>query len=241
VRYDVFISYSRANSVRVQPLVELLRREGHRVFFDQTEILVADKWKERLSRAVASSRVLILCWSREASESEYVRYELFRAEGLKRRVLPWLLDGTALPSLVEIQGIIEQEPSKVFERLKPRLGLKLRFQRKIYAAVAVLLICIAYSVYRWSQRPWVLAGIVRSTTTETPIEGVIIEVATPDGRHYSAGTRVDGRYAVSIPLPRPASVDVLFRKPGYESAHETNVTTAHEYPMYLRPADRSPP
>jgi TIR domain len=238
-RYDIFISYARANSARVQPLVELLRRNGFRVFFDQVDIHVADKWKERLSRSIASSRVLILCWSREASESEYVRYELFRAEGLKKRVLPWLLDSTDLPKLVEIQGIQEQEPSSVFDRLKPRLGSKLRWRRILQAALVVSLVCASYVTYRWSHRPWILAGIVRSTANEAPLEGVAVEVTTPDGRYYSGGTGGDGRYSVSIPLPKPANVDVLFRKSGYESDHETSVTTAHDYTMYLRPADRS--
>jgi len=237
-RYDIFISYARTNSVRVEPLVELLRKKGYRVFFDQAEIFVADKWKERLSRSVASSRVLILCWSKEASDSEYVRYELFRAEGLKKRVLPWLLDGTELPKLVEIQGIHEQEASKVFEHLQPRLGRKLRWQRAIQATLVLLLICAAYSAYRWSQRPWVLAGIVRSTANEAPLKEVTVEIITPDSRHFSGDTDGNGRYAVFIPPPRPASVDILFRKPGYESDHETSVTTSHDYSMYLRPTNK---
>ena len=236
LRYDIFVSYARASNDRVQPLVELLRSRDYVVFYDQKEILVADKWKERLSRAVAASRVLVLCWSREAAASEYVRYELFRAEGLKKPVLPWLMDSTELPKLVEIQGITQQDPAEILVRLKPRLGLKLRWRRLIQATVLVLALAAAYVDYRYTHRPWLLAGTVRSTADESPLAGVTIEVTTPDNRHYQGLTQSDGRYAIPIPLPKPASVDVLFRKPDFDSDHETSVTTEHDYIMHLRPA-----
>ena len=235
-RYDIFVSYARANSERVQPLVELLRASGYRVFYDQQEIQAGDKWKDWLSRSVAASRVLVLCWSCEAAASEYVRYELFRAEGLKKPVLPWLMDATELPKLVEIQGIVQQDPAAVLAGLKPRLGLKLRWRRMIQAAVLVLALAAVFAGYSYTHRPWQLTGVVRSTADESPLAGVTVEVTTPDNRHYQGPTQSDGRYSISIPLPKPASVDVLFRKSGYESDHETAVTTAQDYTMYLRPS-----
>ena len=235
-RYDIFVSYSRANNERVQPLVALLRARGYRVFYDQKEIQVADKWKDRLSRAVAASRVLVLCWSHEAAASEYVRYELFRAEGLKKPVLPWLMDATELPKLVEIQGITQQDPAEVLAGLKPKLGLQLRWRRLIQAAVLVLALVAAFAGWRYEHRPWQLTGIVRTTAGESPLAGVTVEVTTPDNRRYQGQTQSDGRYSIPIPLPKPASVDVLFRKVGFDSDHETAVTTAQDYTMYLRPS-----
>src|SRR6202046_4903751 len=179
-RYDIFVSYSRADESRVLPLVELLRRCGYRVFYDQQEILVADKWKERLSRSVVSSRVLILCWSREAAASEYVRYELFRAEGLRKPVLPWLLDNTELPRLIETQGIVEAEPAQVLDRLRPGLGLQLRWQRALQLLAVLLLVVAGFASYRYAHRPWVLSGTVRSTADEAPLAGVTVEVTPPD-------------------------------------------------------------
>ena len=235
-RYDIFVCYSRVTDDRVRSLVDLLRASGYRVFYDQTEIRVGDKWKERLDHAVASSRVLVLCWSREADASGYVHFELSRAEGLNKPVLPWLMDSTELPKLMEIQGITQQDPAEVFARLKPRLGLKLRWLRLIQTVVLMLVFAAAFAGYRYTHRPWVFTGVVRSTADESPLSGVTVEVTTPDDRRLEAFTQSDGHYSISIPLRKPASVDVLFRKSGFYSDHETAVTTAQDYIMYLSPS-----
>src|ERR1019366_3438022 len=83
-RYDVFISYSREDSARVQPLVDELRRRGYRAFVDVESILVGDKWKERLERSIRASRVLLFCWSEHARDSGYVNFEYSRAEVLHK-------------------------------------------------------------------------------------------------------------------------------------------------------------
>jgi hypothetical protein len=47
-RYDIFLSYSHADSDRVAPLRDELRRLGYRVFFDVESIDPASPWRERL-------------------------------------------------------------------------------------------------------------------------------------------------------------------------------------------------
>jgi hypothetical protein len=61
-RYDVFLSYSRADAQQVQPLRDELRRMGYRVFFDVQSIDPGEHWKRRLERSVRASRTLVLCW-----------------------------------------------------------------------------------------------------------------------------------------------------------------------------------
>jgi hypothetical protein len=48
-RYDIFLSYSRADSDRVAPLRDELRRLGYRVFFDVQSIDPSSPWRQRLS------------------------------------------------------------------------------------------------------------------------------------------------------------------------------------------------
>jgi len=235
-RYDIFISYARANAEQVRPLVALLRDKGYRVFFDQKEILVGEDWKERLRRSVASARCLVLCWSKESAASEYVRYELFRAEGLGRRVLPWLLDDTPLPELITLQGIKGPGPEQVFVGLSPRLGIQLR-RRNVLVAMAAVLLCVSsVAAYRWTLRPWSLNGIVREIPSEDPLAGVVVEATTANGKNYSATTDGDGRYSISIPPPQAESVEILFRKDGYDSEHLLSVTTRHSFTEFLKRA-----
>ncbi len=233
-RYDIFISYSRANTELVLPFVDLLRKKGYRVFFDQKEILVGEDWKERLRRSVASARCLVLCWSKESAASEYVRYELFRAEGLGRRVLPWLLDTTPLPKLITLQGIKGNEPEQVLIGLRPKLGIQVRWRQSLLALILLFLCAAGMGAYRWDHRPWSLGGIVREIPSETPLAGVVVEATTANGKTYVATTGGDGRYSISIPAPRAESVEILFRKEGYDSEHLPSVTTRHDFTEYLK-------
>ena len=86
-RYDLFVSYSREDSARVRPLVELLQSRGYKVFFDLESIKIGDTWKQRLEVALRQSRMLVLCWSADAKASEYVLIEYSTAAALHRR---WL-------------------------------------------------------------------------------------------------------------------------------------------------------
>jgi adenylate cyclase len=148
-RYDVFISYSREDLARVQPLVDELRRRGYRAFVDVESIVVGDKWKERLERSIRASRVLVLCWSEHARESEYVHFEYSRAEGLHKAVLPWLLDQTPLPKMMELQGISAAEVTQVASALQPQLGWPLARRRSLQGLVAAcLMVVLAFAVGR---------------------------------------------------------------------------------------------
>jgi hypothetical protein len=235
MRYDVFISYSRSDAARVEPLVNLLRSQGYRVFFDRDDIHVGEDWKQSLSSSIASSRTLVLCWSKEAADSEFVRYELFRAEGLNKRVFPWLLDDTSLPALVSIQGLETKEVGQVALALRPNVGLQLRW-RKLLFSLALLLLCgLMVAGFVWARRPWNLSGTVRDIS-ERPLEGVVVEATTGEGRTYSSITNTDGHYSITIPQPQAQSVALLFRKDGYESEHPLSVTTLHPFNEYLKPS-----
>ncbi len=109
-KYDVFLSYSRADTERVGPLRDELRRMGYRVFFDVQSIDPGEKWKDRLDRSIRASRTLVLCWSERTRGSEYITFEYSRAEALHKPVLPWLLDQTPLPAMLEVQGITTPIP-----------------------------------------------------------------------------------------------------------------------------------
>jgi adenylate cyclase len=164
-RYDVFMSYAREDLARVQPLVDELRRRGYRAFVDVESIVVGDKWKERLERSIRASRVLVLCWSEHARESEYVHFEYSRAEGLHKAVLPWLLDQTPLPKMMELQGISATEATQVAAALQPQLGWTLARRRSLQGLVAALLVAVLTFAVGRGLRP---ASVSSSGGSSTP-------------------------------------------------------------------------
>ena len=88
-QYDVFLSHSAKDKAAVRPLVERLRQDGLKVWFDEWEIPVAsvsdrrDDSRRSESAATAAkieeglehSRVLVLCMSANAFGLDWVQLE----------------------------------------------------------------------------------------------------------------------------------------------------------------------
>jgi hypothetical protein len=218
-RYDVFLSYSRADSERVRPLCDELRRLGYRVFFDVQSIDPGEKWKDRLDRSIRASRALVLCWSENARGHEYITFEYSRAEALHKRVLPWLLDGTPLPAMLELQGITEPDAAKVAAALGRSLGWTLKRRRVLQGLVAAAVaMVLAFGIWRSVQPPppWSFQGEVTDLKTHLPIPGVEVDLKLPNLVTYTTGTDDHGIYILKyLPQPRPAHIQLQFSKQGY--------------------------
>jgi adenylate cyclase len=189
-RYDAFISYSREDLPRVQPLVDELRRRWYRVFFDVESIVVGDKWKERLERSISASRVLILCWSEHARDSDYINFEYSRAAVLHKVVLPWQLDQTPLPKMVELQSVLEAEARLAAAALQPKLGWPLARRRSLQGLVAAVLVAVLMFVLGRGLRP------------SLPLQSSGKPATT-------SGTEVASKPKVALPLPDKPSIAVL--------------------------------
>jgi adenylate cyclase len=201
-RYDVFISYSREDVARVQPLVDELRRRGYRAFFDVESIVVGDKWKGRLERSICDSRALVLCWSEHARDSGYVNFEYSRAEVLHKPVLPWLLDQTPLPPMVEIQGISAVEATQVAAALQPQLGWTLGRRHSLQGLVAALLVAVLMFVLGRGLRPAPPAGSDVTTKEKVSVSSSG-ESSTP------SATVVASKAKTALPRPDKPSIAVL--------------------------------
>ncbi len=234
-RYDVFLSYSRADTERVQPLLDGLTRLGYRVFFDEQSIRISEKWKEVLESAIRASRTLVLCWSENSSTSPYVAHERFRAEGLHKKVYPWILDRTPLPPLLEVQAFKEPDGAKVAELLRPYLGWTLaRRQRARMIAAAAVVVLLAVGLWLRLRPPpppppWTFEGtIVCSNNKSKPLSGVHV-VVTLDGKPYPTSTNDQGYFKSPPlpPLPRPEPPDFLvsFEKDGYQADDDEKIPT----------------
>ena len=221
-RYDVFLSYSRVDTERVAPLRDALRQLGYRVFLDTQSIDPGEQWKQRLERSIQASRTLVLCWSQNTRGSEYITFEYSRAEALHRRVLPWLLDKTPLPAMLEIQGVTASDAAQAAALLKPALGMPLAHRRKLQGAFAVVAAILAgFAAWYFLKPPpppppWKFWGQVTDRNTTKPIPNVTVQVFDQNGApEKSTTTDAQGDFELYLPPPQPPSIHVLFRKDGY--------------------------
>jgi hypothetical protein len=165
------------------------------------------------------------------------------AQNLKRPVLPWLLDKTDLPKLVEIQGIKEQELQEVLERLRPRLGMQLRWRRLLQTAAMLVVVAAGTWGYVWVHRPWVMKGEVLSNVNdETGLEGVSVELTTVNEHYYAISQGKEGCFAIAVPRrgvgwpePLPRTVELIFRKDGYKTVKVPDASTSGRFKAFLTP------
>jgi len=92
---DVFISYANADRPRARILVEALEKQGWSIWWDRT-ILPGKRWDRIIEEALNDARCVIVLWSENSIQSDWVRTE---AEEAKRRgiLVPVLLDRVNIP------------------------------------------------------------------------------------------------------------------------------------------------
>lgn len=224
-RYDVFLSYSRADAERVRPLVEELRRLGYKVFFDVESIGVGERWKNRLESSIRTSRVLVLCWSAQAKGSEYVQFEYSKAEGLAKPVMPWLLDDTPLPAMVEIQAVAIKDPAAVAKALAARIGWTLTRRRWLSAGAGAAMGAAALA-YWLRPQAYEFEGEVTDTDS-LPLAEVDVAADTA-----SAQTDAQGKFRLRLQGLQPEYVRLQFSKNGYRK-ESRNAATGQAFRMAL--------
>lgn len=97
----VFLSYSRADLPLIEQLeARLLDRPEIAIWRDQDKIYGGQKWPKILGEAIADHDVFLLAWSKNAAAFHFVDLEWTTALGLKKTIIPCLLDSTPLPPLL---------------------------------------------------------------------------------------------------------------------------------------------
>ena len=92
---DIFLSYASEDRERVRPVVGALEARGWSVWWDRT-IKPGQIFARVIQAALEEARCVVVLWSRESVESDWVQTEA--AEGQKRKILiPALLDDVAIP------------------------------------------------------------------------------------------------------------------------------------------------
>lgn len=103
--YDVFLSHNSEDKARVRPFAIRLKEAGLRVWFDEWVIKPGDDIFLAIERGLEDSRTLVLCLSKSALGSDWVKLErntvLFRdPTNDRRRFVPLLLSDCELPDAI---------------------------------------------------------------------------------------------------------------------------------------------
>ncbi|MDP3491496.1 MAG: toll/interleukin-1 receptor domain-containing protein [Hyphomonadaceae bacterium] len=92
-RYDIFVSYRRADRELVASVVRRLEQRGVAVWYDANIEGGAD-WRETIVEALTNSRMLAIFFSEECNNSRQLKKELAVADSLAKPVVPILIENT---------------------------------------------------------------------------------------------------------------------------------------------------
>lgn len=107
----VFISYNHADREEVEQVEMVLKNNGISVWRDQKSIYAGEKWPKVLGEAISANDVVLLVWSKRAATSEFVELEWCIAIALKKKIIPYRLDQTPLPSSLKAIHAIDADKS----------------------------------------------------------------------------------------------------------------------------------
>jgi translation initiation factor 2B subunit (eIF-2B alpha/beta/delta family) len=133
-KYDVFLSHSTKDKAVVRPIAERLRADGLKVWLDEWEIQPGDNIPAKIQEGLENSRVLVLCMSTHAFESDWSQLEAgtfhFRDPlNKERRLIPLRLDHANIPGWLAQFSYInwpvghEQEYVKLVEACRPNVEM----------------------------------------------------------------------------------------------------------------------
>jgi hypothetical protein len=121
---SVFVSYSRKDGPLVWQLIRLFAAVDVPVFRDEQSIKPGGKWRVEINAALEQCQVILVFWCKHARKSSEVSREYVRAVSLGKRVVPVLVDYTALPpDLGQYQGVdLRSILSGLHRRFRKRHG-----------------------------------------------------------------------------------------------------------------------
>ena len=94
---NIFISYSRRDSKKVESLVKTLEENGHTVWFDRHNIQGGEKWRAEIVSGIKNCDFFILLLSPDSVSSKYVQQELNIADQENKIIIPVDLITTIIP------------------------------------------------------------------------------------------------------------------------------------------------
>lgn len=117
----VFISHSWKNKTNAQKIADELKASGADLWLDANNLLPGQLIQDTIDDVLEKVDLVVLVWTKEASESGGVAAEIFTCSRLNKIIIPCLLDETRLdvhPYLGRIKGIGFKDFTDGIARLK---------------------------------------------------------------------------------------------------------------------------
>lgn len=117
----VFISHSWKNKTEAQKIADEIKAAGTDLWLDANNLLPGQLIQDTIDEVLGKMDVVILVWSKEASESGGVAAEIFTCSRLNKIIIPCCIDETPLdvhPYLGRIKGIGFKDFNDGLGRLK---------------------------------------------------------------------------------------------------------------------------
>lgn len=102
---DIFISYSRYDSDKVNELVALLEQEGYSIWIDRDGIESGDDFKRVILKSIKESKVILFFSSEHSNSSDWTAKEIGVAVKYKKHIIPIKLDNSNYNEAVEFDLI----------------------------------------------------------------------------------------------------------------------------------------
>lgn len=84
----LFISYSREDVKLAEQLEEDLKSKNYEVWRDRSRFTPGVKWSQAVSKPLGETNIVLLLWTENSYNDEWVRYEWVTAVALKKKIVP---------------------------------------------------------------------------------------------------------------------------------------------------------
>src|SRR5262249_49834057 len=108
----IFISHSHFDRAIADEIDTVLRENGAETYFDQRELGPAHELPEEIKKGIQKCGLFVLLWSAYASESSWVQKEWNLAYNERKKIVPFIIDGTGLPSPLDNFVYVDREDRK---------------------------------------------------------------------------------------------------------------------------------
>jgi hypothetical protein len=115
-RPRIFVSGSYQNIDLMRQVSEIVKQIGFETWFAETQISAGDSIQDTISKAIDETDCLVAILSEESTKSSWVQFEIGRAWGAHKKILPIKVGNARVPS--DLMGImyLQLESSKLNQR-----------------------------------------------------------------------------------------------------------------------------